>query len=90
LRRSFASTLLESGAGLHDASAFLGHANITTTSRYLATTGVRKQAVLGRFEAARQAHETAEASSADVSSLGALPFAGAGADAAAHRAPSPR
>ena len=50
MRRSFASTLLESGAGLHDASAFLGHANITTTSRYLRSTVDRLAAVLARME----------------------------------------
>jgi integrase len=38
LRCEFACSLLESGAALHDVQAFLGHANITTTSRYLQST----------------------------------------------------
>ena len=33
LRREFACRLLESSADLHDVRDFLGHANITTTSR---------------------------------------------------------
>ena len=37
LRLEFAYTLLESEADLHDVRDFLGHANITTTSRYLAS-----------------------------------------------------
>ena len=41
LRRQFACTLLESSADLHDVRDFLGHANITTTSRYLASSPVR-------------------------------------------------
>jgi integrase len=36
LRREFACRLLESRAELHDVRDFLGHANITTTSRYCA------------------------------------------------------
>ena len=35
LRREFACRLLESGADMHDVRDFLGHGNITTTSRYL-------------------------------------------------------
>ena len=34
LRREFACRLLESRAELHDVRDFLGHTNITTTSRY--------------------------------------------------------
>jgi integrase len=41
LRREFASRLLESQADLHDVQMFLGHAAITTTSRYLQSTPVR-------------------------------------------------
>ena len=41
LKRQFACTLLESGADLHDVRDFLGHAAITTTSRYLQSTPIR-------------------------------------------------
>lgn len=50
LRREFASRLLESGAANHDVRDWLGHANITTTSRYLATTRTRLQHVRKGFE----------------------------------------
>ena len=51
LRREFASRLLETpGVADHDVRDWLGHANITTTSRYLATTGARRQHTLKRFE----------------------------------------
>ena len=53
LRREFASRLLESGAADHDVRDWLGHANITTTSRYLSTTRTRLQSVSKRFEAHR-------------------------------------
>jgi hypothetical protein len=42
--------LLESGAALHDIQAFLGHANIKTTSRYLQSTPVRLEQALARME----------------------------------------
>jgi integrase len=41
LRREFACRLLESSADLHDVRDFLGHAHITTTSRYVRSTPVR-------------------------------------------------
>ena len=41
LRREFGSRLRESGASDHDVRDFLGHANSTTTSRYLASTPLR-------------------------------------------------
>ena len=41
LRREFACRLLESSADLHDVRDFLGHANITTTGRYLRSAPVR-------------------------------------------------
>lgn len=50
LRREFACRLLESGAEQHDVRDFLGHANITTTSRYLASTPVRLEQALARME----------------------------------------
>jgi len=54
LRREFASRLLETpGVSLHDVSDWIGHTNVITTSRYLATNAVRKLRVLERFEAAR-------------------------------------
>jgi site-specific recombinase XerD len=51
LRREFASRLLESHADLHDVQMFLGHAAITTTSRYLQSTPVRLERALARLEA---------------------------------------
>jgi integrase len=50
LRREFASRLLESGASDHEVRDWLGHANITTTSRYLSTTRVRLQRARAKFE----------------------------------------
>jgi integrase len=50
LRREFACRLLESGAEQHDVRDFLGHANITTTSRYLASTPIRLERALARME----------------------------------------
>ena len=44
--------LVESSAGLHDVRDFLGHANITTTSRYLRSSPVRLAQALERMEAA--------------------------------------
>ena len=51
LRREFASRLRESGASDHDVWDFLGHANITTTSRYLASTPLRLEQALANLEA---------------------------------------
>jgi integrase len=50
LRREFASRLLESSADLHDVQMFLGHAAITTTSRYLQSTPARLERALARLE----------------------------------------
>lgn len=58
LRREFACSLLESGAALHDVQAFLGHANITTTSRYLQSAPVRLEQALTRMEAVGFAHDS--------------------------------
>ena len=55
LRREFASRLRESGASDHDVRDFLGHANITTTSRYLASTPLRLEQALANLEAGNQA-----------------------------------
>jgi hypothetical protein len=52
LRREFACRLLESRAELHDVRDFLGHANITTTSRYLRSTPLRLARALSLLEAA--------------------------------------
>ncbi len=52
LRREFASRLLESGASEHDVRDFLGHANITTTSRYLQSSELRLEKALERLERA--------------------------------------
>ena len=54
LRREFASRLADSGSGLHDVQEFLGHANITTTSRYLRSTPVRLARALARMEASAE------------------------------------
>lgn len=51
LRREFACTLLESGADHHDVRDYLGHANITTTSRYLASSPERLARALARLDA---------------------------------------
>ena len=51
LRREFACRLMESGARDHDVRDFLGHANITTTSRYLRSAPVRLAAALKQMEA---------------------------------------
>jgi integrase len=50
LRREFGCRLLESGASQHDVRDFLGHANITTTSRYLKSTPGRLEKALERME----------------------------------------
>ena len=53
--------LLESGADLHDVRDFLGHANITTTSRYLRSTPLRLERALSKMESGSQTaqHSTA-------------------------------
>jgi integrase len=50
LRREFACRLLEGRAELHDVRAFLGHANITTTSKYLRSTPIRMEKALGLID----------------------------------------
>ena len=60
LRREFACRLLESSADLHDV---LGHANITTTSRYLRSRPGRLAKALERLEDAKfaqRSHKQAE------------------------------
>ena len=59
LRREFACRLLESSADLHDVRDFLGHANITTTSRYLRSAPVRLAQELERMEASAATSEDA-------------------------------
>ena len=54
LCREFACRLLESG----DVRDFLGHANITTTSRYLASTPVRLEQRSPAWKAAAFAHHS--------------------------------
>ena len=51
LRREFGSRLRESGASDHDVRDFLGHANISTTSRYLGSTPLRLERALADLEA---------------------------------------
>lgn len=71
LRREFACRLLESGAQHHDVRDFLGHANITTTSRYLASTPLRLEQALARMEGGAirtpfaQTDESAETADSD-------------------------
>jgi integrase len=65
LRREFGSRLLESGADPHDVREFLGHANITTTSRYLASTPLRLERALSRMES-NEPTSTAAAADANV------------------------
>lgn len=61
LRREFASRLLEApGVAPHEVSGWLGHANISTTSRYLKTTRVQLQHTAAKFDAARVAAAKAE------------------------------
>jgi len=43
---------VETSADLHDVRDFLGHANITTTSRYVRSTPVRLAQALEQMEAA--------------------------------------
>ena len=58
LRREFACRLLESSADLHDVRDFLGHANITTTSRYLRSRPGRLVRALERLEDANVAQSS--------------------------------
>jgi integrase len=55
LRREFASRLLESRADLHEVQMFLGHAAITTTSRYLQSTPLRLERALAKLGLRNQA-----------------------------------
>ena len=56
LRREFACRLLESRAELHDVRDFLGHTNITTTSRYLRSTTLRLERALSLLEQNQERH----------------------------------
>jgi integrase len=53
LRREFGCRLIESGAGLHDAREFLGHANISTTSRYLRASALSLEKAITRLDRAQ-------------------------------------
>src|SRR4029453_2369513 len=63
LRREFACRLLESRAELPDVRDFLGHANITTTSRYLRPTTLRLERALTLLEQHEQQQARAKRSS---------------------------
>ena len=54
LRREFACRLRESGAPDHEVAAWLGHANISTTSIYLKTNRVTLQKAAKRFDRQRK------------------------------------
>jgi integrase len=54
LRREFACRLRESGAPDHEVAAWLGHANISTTSTYLKTNRLTLQKAAKRFERQRK------------------------------------
>jgi integrase len=54
LRREFACRLRESGAPDHEVAAWLGHANISTTSVYLKTNRLTLQKAAKRFELKRK------------------------------------
>jgi integrase len=59
LRREFASRLLESpGVALHDVAQWVGHANVLTTTRYLAVTATRLRRTLDSFESSRTGEST--------------------------------
>jgi integrase len=58
LRREFACRLLESRAERHDVRDFLGHTNITTTSRYLRSTTLRLERALTLLERHQQEQTT--------------------------------
>jgi site-specific recombinase XerD len=51
---------MEASADLHDVRDFLGHAHITTTSRYVRSTPVRLAQALERMEAAAETLVDAE------------------------------
>ena len=57
LRCEFACRLLESRAELHDVRDFLGHTNLSTTSRYLRSTGMRQERALRLLEELQAASE---------------------------------
>ena len=49
----------KSKADLHDVRLFLGHANVTTTSRYVRSTPVRLAEALERMEASAESSDDA-------------------------------
>ena len=59
LRREFASRLLEASADLAAVQSFLGHASVTTTSRYLKSTPTRLARALALLERPTVAHGVA-------------------------------
>lgn len=84
LRREFASRLLESGAANHDVRDWLGHANITTTSRYLSTTRTRLQKVSRQFEEHRGAPSPPPRGPERPAATGGAPAGDGGTDQGAH------
>jgi hypothetical protein len=84
LRREFACTLLESTADLHDVRDFLGHANITTTSRYLTSSPVRLAQAMARFDPEPAPEQPTQADADNAAGAIRTPFAH-GDDAAVRR-----
>ena len=67
LRREFGSRLRETpGMSDHEVRDWLGHANITTTSRYLSTTRVGLQHALRKFEEGRNIRTSFAQTDSDV------------------------
>jgi hypothetical protein len=54
-RRAGTSLVSRVDRDLHDVREFLGHANISTTSRYLQSTPTRLEQVMARFDAVTKA-----------------------------------
>jgi integrase len=69
LRRESGSRMLEGGMPLNIVQAFLDHANISTSSRYLKVTRVGMHAAMKRYEDARGGTNRAQTGRGDVESV---------------------
>lgn len=81
LRRESGSRMLEGGMPLNIVQAFLDHANISTSSRYLKVTRVGMHTAMKRYEEARRGTKGAQTDQIDVELL---------VDPAAEEAPKPQ